>query len=55
MVDLNCVENAWQAYLWKKCGLEGVIENEMTDRLADKLQNKNQIYPNDDWILKVLP
>ena len=37
--------------MWKKCGLEGVIENEMTDRLADKLQYKNQIYPDDDWIL----
>ena len=37
--------------MWKKCGLEGVIENEMTDRLADKLQYKNQIYSDDDWIL----
>ena len=37
--------------MWKKCGLEGVIENEMTDRLADKLQYKNQTYSDDDWIL----
>ena len=37
--------------MWKKCGLEGVIENEMTARLADKLQYKNQIYSDDDWIL----
>ena len=36
--------------MWKKCGLEGVIENEMTDRFADKLQYKNQIFPDDDWI-----
>ena len=37
-----------------ECGLEGVIENKMTDRFPDKLQFENVMYSDDEWKIYVL-